>query len=147
MKQLIDYSTRLKKKMIPHLCDKRQYEVNYKNKYLSEILDKNIEFLQKHKGMIGKEVYQQKKFNAFALTPSDDVFNPTEDFSRKLTQEMYKQLYDDYIAFQIENYTDYLIHIKMTPGSNALLNIEFGWTIDCIQQMIKFYKTLLNKRI
>ena len=147
MERLIHYSTKLKNKIIPHLCDRRQYEVNYKNKYLSDILDKNIEFLQKHTLMIGKEVYQHKKSNAFELTSSDDVFNPTEDFSRILTTEMYDQLFNDYIAFQIENYTDYLIHVKMSsPGSNALLHIEFAWSIDCIQELIKFYKNLLNKR-
>ena len=147
MERLIHYSTRLKKKIIPHFCDKRQYEVNYKNKYLSDILDKNIEFLQKHTLMIGKEVYPYINSYSFDLSPSDDVLNPTETIQITFTQEKYDQLYTDYIAFQIENYTDYLIHIKMSTGSNALLNIEFGWSIDCIQELIKFYKTLLNKRI
>ena len=139
MKQLIDYSTKLKKKIIPHLCDRRQYEVNYKNNYLSDILDTNIEFLQKLKEMIGQDVYPYIK------TPSDDVLTPTETTRTIFTKEMCDQLYDDYIAFQVENYTDYLIHIKMSSGSNALLHIEFGWTIDCIQELIKFYKILLNK--
>ena len=146
MERIIQYSTKLKNKIIPHLCDRRQYEVNYKNKYLSDILDKNIEFLQKHREMIGKEVYQHKKSNAFELTPSVDVFNPTEDFTTVLTPEMYDLLFTDYIKLQICHYTDYLVSQKITTtGSNVLLNIEFAWSIDCIQQLIKFYKTLLNK--
>lgn len=142
----------------PTMIDKRQFETNIKNEYLCAHLHQNIEVLTKHFNYIGKEVYLYSNNKSvttiedFKLKESEDLnhslFNPIDEKAFIYTKEDFVNFQNWYINYQIEHFAKELINSSPYQiSTNQFSNLCFQWIVESKQELIRFFKEIINLKI
>lgn len=129
----------------------RNLEEVYKNNSLVKDLKARAEYLHKWMHNIGKDVYFSKEGWNYTLVESFEqldfhnksVFDTTK--SIEFTKEVFDRLCFDYITYQVERLTEQLIEREVTSNSTSkITNLVFEWNLECKQELIKSFKSLLE---
>lgn len=136
--------------------DKRQFELNVRAEYKTDFLSGRIEFIKKHLSFIDKKVFKYVKSFSYVLCTDLYMFdkfyffnNPILDTPIVFTKELYYEVVENYIKYQIEYLKNDLLERPITCNSTCkLTNLTFEWQLECKQELLGFLKELLlnNKK-
>ncbi len=129
----------------PTIDNSRQYETNVRNTCKIESIKDTLDYIIKWQSNIGKEVFRSLGKSTYYEQANPDVLNKTEITPTLFTEELFENLIKHIIEWKVEYYTDNLITRSITSNStHKLLNLEFEWTLECVQDNIKLHKELLK---
>lgn len=121
------------------------FERNVRNEFKLEYLQGHFDLLNKHHDFIGVKVYKSENGFSYYRYMVDTGLNRTETKSVKFTEEMFEQFKQDLCIFIVDRLTDELINCKIVSNSsNQLVNLIFGWHLECKQQLISFYRRFIK---
>lgn len=128
-----------------HLCDKNQFETNYKNIYFINQLQWSIDFLYMVEGYIGQQVFKFEKGFNVSLVENPDIFNKTHNKSFLFTEEDFEKLKISFLNHWIEHFSENLIKRSLAQYSTSpISNLEYAWKLEIEQNLIQYFKDLLN---
>jgi hypothetical protein len=125
--------------------EKNQFLKNLRYDYTMRILMLNRENLLKHKNLIGKEVFKTINSFNYSDVPNTSFMNTTTEEPIILTEELFMEFCEHFLAFLINRFTEELLEHSITSNStDKLSNLEFEIILEEKQWLIKFYKELLG---
>ncbi len=130
--------------------NRSQFETNIKNKFISKILNRNLDMIEKHFDYIGKEVHAYKK--SFSVTTIGEYdkeeykeLNPILPIPFIYSREDFESFKDAYTQYQIARLSNELTTYNLYSNStDPFANLEHQWTTESKQVLIEFYKDLLT---
>lgn len=134
------YIEKLEKEILLTTTSITQFEINCKNENMLEYLKANLFVLNKFNDLIGMNVYGFENTKLYS-----DVY---KEGSVKLilTEDLYNKFIFDYFENLITILSESLVKNSLfRESSNSLYNICFQWQILCKQEIIKYYRKLINK--
>lgn len=148
IEKFTQYLERLDRSIIPTTDSLKQFQENWRNKFIATIIGKQLNTIEAHKNAIGKDVFMYLKEDRFsyAFEYSDtDIFNKTHTEPVILTQEMYDVFEKAALKFWVKFYSRQLISCNITSNStDKFTNLVFEWKLEETQKLISFYKELLR---
>ncbi len=124
------------------------FERNWKRHYKTKEINKRLDFLHTWRSSIGKEVYKRGVFGYILTKDMDDLNKSFYDTSVVITftEELFKTLCIDYLAYQIKRITEELTERSITSNSTSKIhNLAFEWSLECTQEILKFFKDLQDE--
>lgn len=117
------------------------FERNCRNGSKLSQLERFLDHVNKHKEMIGKEVYQlERSFNYSLECVLTGVHNKTQTESVLFTQELFEDFVVNFKKFRTEYLIDDLIKGQIAPNSSSPLNnLVNAWNLEGKQELIKFF--------
>lgn len=130
----------------------RQLEKIYKMNFISSELSDRADYLHKWMHNINLRVYKSKRSFNYCLVKEFEIldflnrnlFETSDEIV--LTEELFDELCESYIEFQINRLIEELTEKELTRNSTVPIeNIVFSWQLECKQEMLKMYKQMLKK--
>jgi len=126
----------------PTETDHIVFERNCRNGAKLLILERFLEHVNKHKEMLGKEVYRLEKSFNYSLEPNlTGIHNRTNSEPVVLTQKLFDEFVLSFKEWRTKHLIETLLNGQISPNSsNPTTNLVNAWTLESTQEVIKFFK-------
>ncbi len=136
----------------PTINDANQFQKNVVNMFMEQNYGHVYNNIERHLEYIGKEVYQiQKNFSYTTIsefeknTELDKILNKLSPDSVIFTYELFDKFLHDYISYTIGYHSlDLLSRKIMVNSTNPLDNLIHLWKLECKQELIEFYNSIIE---
>lgn len=147
VKSFLEYQIKIQNGFIkPTETDKRQFELNFRSSQLSKYLSHTLDYINNWETKIGTEVYKYVDRFGYSEKIMADVFNKTVNTPLLFTKELFEELILNIIEYKIKYFSEMLTDRPITCNSTCkFTNLEFEWSLECYQELIKFHKELLYR--
>lgn len=143
LKKIKSEVEKLKSKIVPTTTNLRQFEINRRSDCKLQSLIRNVEWIENHYNLIGEIVYNYD--GDFNYYDTELEYKSNGYTKLVLTLDLYEQFQVKYLNYQIERRIENLIYGSITNNSTCkLTNLDFEWELECTQELIKFYKEILE---
>lgn len=131
------------------LTDVRQFERNCRATYSLTYLSALQTNLMKYTCFIGQQVYKYKDTFNYCLVDGavENGLNKLDKTEIEFTEQLFNQFCFDYISFLVDRLTTELLEGQVYFRSTSKLdNLIQEWQLEEKQELIKFFKELLNHK-
>lgn len=137
----------LKDRIAPTTTDGKQFERNVIYSEELRMFEKTLDTLNKHYSYIGKKVFKFEKGIGYVISDGCviEYNNPIIKEEILFTDDLYNKYCINLVKYQIEYYSNSLLEGDLVRNSTSpIKNLEFTWELQAKQNVIKFFKDLLN---
>ena len=130
--------------------DTHNFQKSWVLNYKLEFIISRQKTLKMWRANIGKEVHPPKDGFSYCLveeySESDHLYKSIFDEKQVIifTENLFDEFCKKYLEYQVEYLTDYLLNGGLVSNStNKLLNLTFEWRLECKQELLSKFKSVL----